>query len=141
MASGVARSGLLEVFIRQHWCRVYAVLNEDAVVLSLDEHPDTGNGEGGMGCGESQIRDYENQDSAFYPESQSATPGTGELPDSIAGQRRHVRVAKEETNGLGISIKGGRENKMPILISKIFKGMAADKMGALTGGLNLPGLM
>jgi len=28
---------------------------------------------------------------------------------------------------LGISIKGGKENKMPILISKIFTGMAADR--------------
>ena len=40
-------------------------------------------------------------------------------------------VAKSgESGGLGISIKGGVENKMPILISKIFPGMAAD----LTGG-------
>lgn len=37
-----------------------------------------------------------------------------------------VRVIKSDNNGLGISIKGGRENRMPILISKIFRGMAAD---------------
>lgn len=48
------------------------------------------------------------------------------VPESIAGQRRLVRVVKQDANGLGISIKGGKENKMPILISKIFKGMAAD---------------
>ena len=34
-----------------------------------------------------------------------------------------------ESGGLGISIKGGVENKMPILISKIFNGMAADLTG------------
>uniref|UniRef100_A0A8B9VNG1 PDZ domain-containing protein n=1 Tax=Anas zonorhyncha TaxID=75864 RepID=A0A8B9VNG1_9AVES len=36
--------------------------------------------------------------------------------------------------GLGISIKGGKENKMPILISKIFKGLAADQTQALYVG-------
>ncbi|XP_064640760.1 beta-2-syntrophin-like isoform X2 [Lineus longissimus] len=123
MAAGVARSGLLEVYIRQQWCRVYCMLNEDSLVLSLDENPDA-NGV----PGEAQRRDHENHsEQTFYPDS-------GELPDSIAGQRRHVRVAKEETNGLGISIKGGRENKMPILISKIFKGMAADNTEKLYVG-------
>lgn len=41
---------------------------------------------------------------------------------------------KTDSNGLGISIKGGRENKMPILISKIFKGMAADQTEQLYVG-------
>ncbi|VDP84254.1 unnamed protein product [Schistosoma mattheei] len=45
-----------------------------------------------------------------------------------------VRITKEELNGLGISIKGGRENKTPILISKIFKGMAAEQTGQLNVG-------
>ncbi|EEC14191.1 beta 1 syntrophin, putative, partial [Ixodes scapularis] len=49
-----------------------------------------------------------------------------DIPDSIANTKRIVRVVKQDNNGLGISIKGGKENKMPILISKIFKGMAAD---------------
>ncbi len=49
------------------------------------------------------------------------------MPDgSLLNQSRMVRVTKAESSGLGISIKGGRENKMPILISKIFAGMAAD---------------
>ena len=108
------RSGLLEVWIRQQWCRVYVTLGEEALTLSLDDHPDnaailnggSSNGGGGGGGGDA------------YSDS---------LPESIAGQKRIVRVVKEDTNGLGISIKGGKENKMPILISKIFKGMAADK--------------
>jgi len=57
-----------------------------------------------------------------------------EVPDSLAGQKRTVRVVKEDNNGLGISIKGGCENKMPILISKIFRGMAADKTNQLYVG-------
>lgn len=45
-----------------------------------------------------------------------------------------IRVIKSENNGLGISIKGGRENRMPILISKIFRGMAADQVKGLYVG-------
>ena len=52
----------------------------------------------------------------------------------IVGRKRRVRLLKEDGNGLGISIKGGRENKMPILISKIFPGMAADRTEKLFVG-------
>lgn len=45
-----------------------------------------------------------------------------------------MRITKVDNSGLGISIKGGRENRMPILISKIFQGMAADKAKALYVG-------
>lgn len=58
-----------------------------------------------------------------------------QVPVEIMNQnKRLVRVVKTDTSGLGISIKGGRENKMPILISKIFKGMAADLTGQLYVG-------
>lgn len=57
-----------------------------------------------------------------------------DVPDHIANQKRHVRVIKSDNNGLGISIKGGRENRMPILISKIFRGMAADNAKGLYVG-------
>lgn len=43
-------------------------------------------------------------------------------------------MIKTDTSGMGISIKGGQENKMPILISKIFRGMAADLTGQLFVG-------
>ncbi|KAK7053136.1 Pleckstrin y domain [Halocaridina rubra] len=52
--------------------------------------------------------------------------GPSDVPEPAASQKRVVSICKSDNNGLGISIKGGRENKMPILISKIFKGMAAD---------------
>lgn len=77
-----------------------------------------------------------------------------DVPDHIANQKRNVstkkskkskknwkifhsqqvRVIKSDNNGLGISIKGGRENRMPILISKIFRGMAADNAKGLYVG-------
>lgn len=57
------------------------------------------------------------------------------VPEAIMNQaKRFVRVIKPDNSGLGVSIKGGRENKMPILISKIFKGMAADLAGQLYVG-------
>ena len=57
------------------------------------------------------------------------------VPETVINQaRRFVRVVKTESSGLGISIKGGKENKMPILISKIFKSMAADLTGQLYVG-------
>ncbi|NXP15833.1 SNTB2 protein, partial [Thinocorus orbignyianus] len=39
-----------------------------------------------------------------------------------------------EAGGLGISIRGGRENRMPVLISRIFPGLAAERSGALRLG-------
>ncbi|KAF4085684.1 hypothetical protein AMELA_G00097520 [Ameiurus melas] len=55
-------------------------------------------------------------------------------PSSSSEPVRKVRVVKQESGGLGISIKGGRENRMPILISKIFPGLAADQSRALRVG-------
>ena len=116
MASG-GRAGLLEVWIREQWCRVYVNLSDEAITLSLDDHP---------------------SNSAILNGSNDGIRSNGEsedhLPDSITGQKRVIRVIKEDTNGLGISIKGGKENKMPILISKIFKSMAADKTEKLYVG-------
>ncbi|KAK3085323.1 hypothetical protein FSP39_001461 [Pinctada imbricata] len=118
MATGLPRSGQFEVYIRQQWCKVFVTLNEDSLTLALDENPE-----------ESQ-----SNSSTGRFDSKDFNPKTDQLPESIAGQKRLVRVVKEEQNGLGISIKGGKENKMPILISKIFKGMAADKTEKLYVG-------
>ncbi|CAI5779051.1 Beta-1-syntrophin [Podarcis lilfordi] len=57
-----------------------------------------------------------------------------QVPEAISNKKRCVKVLKQEMGGLGISIKGGKENKMPILISKIFKGLAADQTQALYVG-------
>ncbi|KAI4878888.1 hypothetical protein NFI96_015991 [Prochilodus magdalenae] len=60
--------------------------------------------------------------------------GSASFDSSPAESVRRVRVVKQESGGLGISIKGGRENRMPILISKIFPGLAADQSRALRVG-------
>lgn len=43
-------------------------------------------------------------------------------------------VTRLKVGGLGISIKGGAEHKLPILISRIFKDQAADQTGELFVG-------
>ncbi|RNA16725.1 alpha-1-syntrophin [Brachionus plicatilis] len=84
------------------------------------------------------VLDSDDSLSRLAPSSpvQAASPSKFQLvPDDVAKQaKRFVRVSKTDTSGLGISIKGGRENKMPILISKIFAGMAADLTGQLYVG-------
>ncbi|KAG8231579.1 hypothetical protein J437_LFUL011575 [Ladona fulva] len=110
---GVARQGVLETQVRGQWQRVLVSLDDDHLCISLDESC----GEVGGGVVNGNGEDV--------PE---------EVPESVANQKRTVRVVKSDSNGLGISIKGGRENRMPILISKIFKGMAADQTEALYVG-------
>lgn len=61
-------------------------------------------------------------------------PTTSLTPDTITSQKRTVKIVKPDNTGLGISIKGGKENRMPILISKIFPNMPADQTGQLYVG-------
>ncbi|KAL1128971.1 hypothetical protein AAG570_013505 [Ranatra chinensis] len=120
---GLGRSGILETQVRGQWYRVMVTLEQEYLTISLDES-------------------YENTTALNGTLNnntlESNTGGTLEaadsVPDSVANQKRIVRVVKSDNNGLGISIKGGKENKMPILISKIFKGMAADQTEQLYVG-------
>ncbi|XP_068967773.1 beta-1-syntrophin isoform X3 [Bombus flavifrons] len=110
-SSASGRAGVLETQVRGQWYRVFVSLEDDYLSISLDESCETSNNALNNG----NINNN-NVDSLNDPD----------VPDSVANQKRIVRVVKSDNNGLGISIKGGKENKMPILISKIFKGMAAD---------------
>lgn len=57
-------------------------------------------------------------------------------------QIRRVRVIRQRNSGLGLSIKGGAEHKLPILISRIFKDQAADLTARLfVGDAILKGLL
>uniref|UniRef100_A0AC34QXH8 Syntrophin n=1 Tax=Panagrolaimus sp. JU765 TaxID=591449 RepID=A0AC34QXH8_9BILA len=56
------------------------------------------------------------------------------IDETFGAQKRNVRIVKEDGGGLGISIMGGSENLMPIMISKIFPGMAADRTRQLFVG-------
>lgn len=113
--AATSRSGMLEIFTKDGWKRVLATLDDDVLTLNVEDNPLV-NGQ---------------------PPSPSSPPRTPEAndhvepPQTIADQIRTVRVIKQEVGGLGISIKGGKENKMPILISKIFKGLAADQTESL----------
>lgn len=49
-------------------------------------------------------------------------------------EKERTVVLKRESSGLGISVKGGSENRIPVLISKIYQGQAADKNGQLNIG-------
>lgn len=114
------RSGILETHVRGQWYRVFVTLEDDYLSITLDES-------------------YENTTTLNGTlnnniETPSGLSDTPDVPDSVANQKRLVRVVKSDNNGLGISIKGGKENKMPILISKIFKGMAADQTEQLYVG-------
>lgn len=44
---------------------------------------------------------------------------------------RTVVLRRQATGGLGLSIKGGAEHKVPVVISKIFKDQVADQTGKL----------
>lgn len=45
-----------------------------------------------------------------------------------------VQITRQDVGGLGLSIKGGAEHKLPILISRIYKDQAADASGKLFVG-------
>uniref|UniRef100_A0A8C8S099 Beta-2-syntrophin n=1 Tax=Pelusios castaneus TaxID=367368 RepID=A0A8C8S099_9SAUR len=107
-----AKAGLLELLLRERWVRVAAELSGEALSLTQEPSPGLANG-------------------AEPPPE--AEPGPGPGPEPEPGVRR-VRVLKAEAGGLGISIKGGRENRMPVLISRIFPGLAAERCGALRLG-------
>ncbi|CAH0390615.1 unnamed protein product [Bemisia tabaci] len=47
---------------------------------------------------------------------------------------RIVPLRRQKVGGLGLSIKGGAEHNLPIMISRIFKGQAADQTGELFVG-------
>lgn len=109
MESGeVSRSGRLDVWSRGKWYDALLTLTDSCLTIDL------------MGSFETQ-------------EDDDARNGLSNGNDPL-DQKRVVRVVKEEGKGLGISIKGGRENRMPVLISKIFEGMAADATGQLRVG-------
>lgn len=115
------KTGLLELRVTvDRWIRVLATLTEDALTLNPGE------------TAEEPVKPSPIPAGAINgdPPNLSSSP----VPETITNVKRTVRVTKQDVGGLGISIKGGKENKMPILISKIFKGLAADQTEALYVG-------
>lgn len=107
-----AKAGLLELLLRERWVRVAAELSGEALSLTAEPpEPPAEHGLNGLPNG-----------------------GGAAEPAGGTGGVRRVRVVKAEAGGLGISIKGGRENRMPVLISRIFPGLAAERSGELRLG-------
>ncbi|XP_030060509.1 beta-2-syntrophin [Microcaecilia unicolor] len=102
------KSGLLELLLRERWMPVAAELSGQSLTLTSDP------------------------EAAVAAEEEAPCGAPNGLWE--AEPVRSVRVLKQEAGGLGLSIKGGRENRMPILISKIFPGLAAQRSGALRVG-------
>ncbi|KAF7226048.1 beta-1-syntrophin isoform X1 [Nothobranchius furzeri] len=130
--SGAHRSGLVEVLVREHWHKVLVNLSEEALTLSCED----GENVNSNGLTNGSYLDNSNTNSNNGPQAvrTAFTDLPERVPEAIANRKRCVKVTKQEVGGLGISIKGGKENKMPILISKIFKGLAADQTQALYVG-------
>ncbi|KAM6968110.1 beta-1-syntrophin [Aplochiton taeniatus] len=135
VCSKLLKSGLLEVLVRDRWHKVSANLNGEALTLSCEDLGD--NVTCNVFTNGSYGNDTSDSDPANSPKAAVRTTSTDlpeQVPESIANRKRCVKVIKQEVGGLGISIKGGKENKMPILISKIFKALAADQTQGLYVG-------
>ncbi|KAJ8359226.1 hypothetical protein SKAU_G00157510 [Synaphobranchus kaupii] len=124
MAAGMKaqKTGLLELRLTvDRWIRVLASLTEDTLTVSPGE------------SATESANLNPNQVGAINGDPANLS-SSSPIPETITNVKRTVRVTKQDVGGLGISIKGGKENKMPILISKIFKGLAADQTEALYVG-------
>ncbi|KAG7468905.1 beta-1-syntrophin [Solea senegalensis] len=134
-SSGVPKSGFVEVLVRESWHKVLVNLNEEALTLSCEESSVSDN-VNSNGVSHGSYLDNSNTNSNNGPQTvrTAFTDLPERVPEAIANRKRCVKVTKQEIGGLGISIKGGKENKMPILISKIFKGLAADQTQTLYVG-------
>ena len=75
MANGMPRAGSFEVFIRQQWCPVSVTLNEESLTLTLTENPDQANATNGS-----------------VDAGHGLANGNSEIPESITGQKRYVKV-------------------------------------------------
>ena len=105
------KTGKLEVWAKEDWHQATVTFNGENLYITLDS--------------QHQTKETVHESSMTSAE---------QYRDSLANQKRTVKIVKSDNTGLGISIKGGRENRMPILISKIFKGLAADQTEQLYVG-------
>lgn len=89
--------GPIEVFIKNQWYAGEAAIEKTLLGISLTDEQFEG--------------------------ANTSPDARQNIPD---GKRKVEIIKKDPGQGLGISIKGGKENRMPILISKIFEGLAAE---------------
>lgn len=132
-SSGAQKSGFAEVLVRERWHKVVVKLNQEALTISCEESSFNDN-VNSNGVTNGSYLDNNNSNNGPKTVRTAFIDLPERVPEAIANRKRCVKVTKQEIGGLGISIKGGKENKMPILISKIFKGLAADQTQALYVG-------
>lgn len=107
----IRKTSKLEILIKNRWYSFTGNLYNDRLELVLDE-----------------------QKFSSITKSLITNSIVQDGNENLANRRRTVKITKKIEDGLGISIKGGKENKMPILISKIFDGQAAHQTGQLFVG-------
>ncbi|CAK9294962.1 unnamed protein product [Gordionus sp. m RMFG-2023] len=130
------KSGTAEIYIKQDaWIKAILNLRDNALIVRLPDDSNLYNDYNKLFT----VNNADTQQNCLLKSKENPTSET--LPFlnynnfNLNYSKRKIRIIKESSDlGLGLSIKGGKENKMPILISKIFKGMAADKTGTLLIG-------
>ncbi|XP_055327346.1 beta-2-syntrophin-like [Paramacrobiotus metropolitanus] len=134
------------------WIRTILTLEDDALILNFEDtlNDDDAGYPYGSSYGYGSDRNYNhiaasttntnshsrfnfaNHDMSSFPYSSSSN--VAPPPPPLTSEKRTVKIVKDADSGLGISIKGGKENRMPIVISKIFSDMAAEKTHELHVG-------
>ncbi|GAU95284.1 hypothetical protein RvY_06930 [Ramazzottius varieornatus] len=107
----------VQVLIQQQWINAGLNLEDDVLLLSFEDNTFSED-------------DYDHGPPKYH----DATKNYVHAKENLSNEKRIVRIVKDADSGLGISIKGGHENGMPIVISKIFEGMAASETGQLSVG-------
>ncbi|CAF3962661.1 unnamed protein product [Adineta steineri] len=114
---------VVELYVYSKWIKASLALEDDNLFIEYENDKQTS---------------FEQLNSHTNIINQNSTiniPSTNhDVSNTISSQKRIVKISKPDNTGLGISIKGGRENRMPILISKIFPSMPADQTGQLYVG-------
>ena len=121
---------VVELYLHSKWIKANLALEDESLFLEYTTHKS----------------DQRTNSEQFLDRSTSH-----QISDDLISQKRLVRIIRPDNHGLGkylwrksdgngswcflgISIKGGRENQMPILISKIFPNLPADQTGQLYVG-------
>lgn len=118
LAATISTTGAVEVFVRNRWFKATASIVDSYIGIAVDdEQPD-----GPLSF-------------CLMAGLDRGGAAADKAAQAMSEDVRVVVVSKGASSGdLGISIKGGRENRMPIIISKVFKGKAADQTGQLNVG-------
>ncbi|ESO86017.1 hypothetical protein LOTGIDRAFT_235611 [Lottia gigantea] len=73
-------------------------------------------------------------DNLILQQEEWVTAALQEEDEAFLNMVRDVTIIKENGAGLGLCVKGGNEHNLPVLISRIIKGQAADATGKLVVG-------